>query len=216
MFLPSPTTGFTGGLPHARLGPPAAVHAGARGLARVTTPFPAQFPAARLVLTTGGWATRAARKPLSAATANGREGLLAAGRRRRPPVNSLAPRSQPGQKTARAMALGSVAAAPGKHSANALIGPRRHGPGLASLCPARRMSLSQAGAGVTWGHGTRPRSSSRTAGRMALRPAPASPVTPPMRASTTGAPPAAGEGSPCGCKRVWEDSWNRGVCCSLP
>jgi hypothetical protein len=87
MFLPSPTTGFTGGLPHARLGPPAAVHAGARGLARVTTPFPAQFPAARLVLTTGGWATRAARKPLSAATANGREGLLAAGPRRQPPVN---------------------------------------------------------------------------------------------------------------------------------
>jgi hypothetical protein len=111
------STGFTGGLPHARLGPPAAAHAGERGLARVMTPFPAQIPTARLVLTTGGWATRVARKPLSAATANGREGLLAAGPRWRPPVNSLASRSQPGQRTACAMALGSVAAAPGKDSA---------------------------------------------------------------------------------------------------
>jgi hypothetical protein len=147
------STGFTGGLPHARLGPPAAAHAGERGLARVTTPFPAQIPTARLVLTTGGWTTRVARKPLSAATANGREGLLAAGPWRWPPVNSLALRSQPGQRTARAMALGSVVAAPGKDSANALVGPQRLDPGLASLCPARRLPLSQAGAGVAWGHG---------------------------------------------------------------
>jgi hypothetical protein len=105
------STGFTGGLP------PAEAHAGARGLARVTTPFPAQIPAACFVLTTGGWATRAARKPLSAAMANDREGLPAAGPQRRPPVNSLAPRSQPGRRTARAMALCSIAAAPGKDSA---------------------------------------------------------------------------------------------------
>jgi hypothetical protein len=82
---------------------------------------------------------------------------------------------------------------------------------LASLYPAQRLPLRQAAMGDARGHGAQPRSSCRTAAQTVLRPAPASAVTPPTRASAVGAPLATGEESRCNCRGVWVEFMESGA-----